>query len=206
MADIDSNASADSPGSPGDPVIRLWNRWQAGDSGARDQLIHQLLPRLRERLAVQLTENVPNQAAEVTTMVVDALGRWFGVPGKEAESRRQLTCLAAECMRRILVEAARSFGSGEFGGEESTHSALETAMGFSGEKSAELIQVDEALDELATFDADGALAVTLRYFGGLSHPETAAAMDLSEAKGLRVWVEARAWLYMQFQPDFLPQD
>lgn len=197
-------AALDPSASPDDPLASLWIRWQGGDSGARDQLIHQLLPSLRQRVAARLEVETPDQTSTVTVWVAEVLSSLLEAPEALPEGPGQMLCLAVESMRRILVETARADGTARLSEGEGP-SALEVAMGFTAEKSAELVQVDEALDELATFDAAGAQALTLRYFGGLSHPEMASAMDLSEAKALMVWVEARAWLYMQFQPD-LPED
>ena len=199
----DDSPRAD-PDSEDHELTLLLQRWKEGDHGARDQLIHRVLPDLRRLAAAQLAKERSDHTLQATALVNEAVMRLFKRRQISFDNSGQFVGFSVETMRRILVDYARAHKSKKRGeGQELL--PLEEAMGFAPEKSDELIQVDEALDDLARFFPDGAQVVTLRYFGGLTHSEVASAMDISESKARRIWEEARAWLYLQLQPD-LPSE
>jgi RNA polymerase sigma factor (TIGR02999 family) len=116
----------------------------------------------------------------------------------DCQSRAQFLAIAARLMRQILVDRARKFRSRKRGGGELL--PLDEGLDFSLTKSAELVALDDALQELGGFDPRKAEIVELRYFGGLTVEETAEALALGPKTVLREWGLAKAWLKRELSP------
>jgi RNA polymerase sigma factor (TIGR02999 family) len=108
------------------------------------------------------------------------------------ENRGQFFAIAAQAMRRILIDAARARGTCKRDVEKIS---LDNAREISAETDSQLLELDAALKELASLDPDQARVVELRYFGGLTIEETAAVLRISPATVKREWSTARVWLY-----------
>lgn len=201
--DQPSEASlAEAPGGEAESLelTGLLERWSRGDQGARDTLVRRILPQLRRLAAKQLRGERRSHSLQATALVNEAFSKLLEQRVLRFECRGQFLAFAAELMRRILVDHARAHKALKRGaGQELLE--LDEALGFAPEKSDELISLDLALRDLARFHPEGAKVVELRYFVGLSHQEVAEALGVSRATARRVWTEARAWLFLQMQPD-----
>jgi RNA polymerase sigma factor (TIGR02999 family) len=114
------------------------------------------------------------------------------------QNRAHFFALAAQLMRRILVDAARSRGNRKRGGDLH-RTTLDEALMVSGHPDPDLVALDEALAALAAVDPRKAQVVELRFFGGLGEQEIAQALDISVDTVQRDWKTARAWLYGQLR-------
>src|SRR5262249_23962649 len=128
-----------------------------------------------------------------TALVHEAYVRLAQLRQMEIESRAHLLSLAAQQMRRVLVDHARARGATKRGGDAIRIEFEETSIG-GAEPDAELLALDRALDALATTDARLGRIVEMRYFGGLTIEETASVLGVSHATVEREWAAARAWL------------
>ncbi len=120
-------------------------------------------------------------------------------PDRKASEITQVLRIAAQAMRRILVDYARTKQRDKRGGDDIKLSLSEATAVAAKEKSVDLIALDEALDKLAERDAQQARVVELRYFSGLSLDETAEAMHISRATVARDWQMAKAWLLREIR-------
>jgi RNA polymerase sigma factor (TIGR02999 family) len=114
------------------------------------------------------------------------------------QNRAQFFCIAAQLMRRILVDYARNRGYLKRGGGFQTVSLEESAV-VSPERSAEVVAVDDALNGLASLDPRKSQIVELRFFGGLSIEETAEVLKVSPGTIMREWTLAKAWLHREIR-------
>ena len=175
-------------------VTRLLDAATAGDRHAAANLLPLVYDELRKLAASRLAQETPGQTLQATALVHEAYLRLIG-PADEAhwESRGHFFAAAAEAMRRILVDAARRKGAIRHGGELA-RLQLEPDLAAAPEIREDLVALDEALEQLAVADPLKADLVKLRYFAGLTLPEAAAALGISERTAGRHWAFARAWL------------
>ena len=176
-------------------VTTLLDRWNAGDEDALKELIGVVHGELRILAAGQLRRERPNHTLQPTALVHEAYLRLAGLREMPVTSRRHFYGVAAEAMRRILVDYARQRTAEKRGGSDVVHVPLETALNLPLDLRVDFVRVDEALSALRALAPEKARVVELRYFGGLSIEETAEAMELSPATVKRYWTFARAWLY-----------
>ncbi len=177
-------------------VTLLLNRWKSGDRAALEQLVPLLYDELRRVAGRYLGRERVGHTLQPTALVHEAFLRLVGVSNIEWQNRAQFIGVAAEMMRRILVDYARARATEKRGGGV-TLVALAATDIPGKEKGGELLAVDEALTRLAELDPRQAKIVEMRFFGGLTIEETAAAMDLSAATVKREWTIARAWLHRE---------
>jgi RNA polymerase sigma factor (TIGR02999 family) len=131
---------------------------------------------------------------QTTALVNEAYLRLAGQQKIEWQSRAHFFAVTAQVMRHILIDHARRRHYAKRGGD-APHVPLDEAAGMSGQRAAELVALDEALDELAKLDPRKSRVVELRYFGGLSMEETAEVLEVSLMTVRRDWRVAKAWLY-----------
>jgi len=112
------------------------------------------------------------------------------------QNRAHFFAISAQLMRRILVSMARARHANKRGGE-ARQVSLDEALVISEERAAELVALDEAMNELAALDPRRSRVVELRYFGGLSVEETAEILKISPETVMRDWKRAKAWLYTE---------
>lgn len=175
-------------------VTQLLIDWSRGNRSALDRLIP-LIDRELHRLAHHyMRRENPGHTLQTTALVHEAYLRLVEQKRVHWKNRGHFFALAAQLMRRILVDSARSRRYAKRGGEARRISFDETMM-FSRERGADLIALDEALERLATIDARKGKVVELRFFGGLSVDETAEALGVSAVTVMREWSMAKAWLY-----------
>jgi RNA polymerase sigma factor (TIGR02999 family) len=175
-------------------VTRILSAIDQGDPHAAEQLLPLMYEELRKLAAARLALERPGQTLQPTALVHEAYVRLVDAPQvQQWNSRGHFFGAAAEAMRRILVERARGRAALRHGGEL-TRIDLEDEMLASDERAAELLALDEALAALEQHDPQAAQVVKLRYFAGLSHQETASAMNITRRTADRHWALAKAWL------------
>ncbi len=170
--------------------------WRAGDAAALEALIpavYQELHRMAERHLRQ--ENV-GHTLQPTALVHEAYLRLIDQTQVEWQNRAHFFGVAAQMMRRILVDHAKTKHRAKRGGDVIKLS-LDAALNYGKERAAEIVALDDALEALAAFDERKSHIVELRYFGGLSVEETAHVLDISSQTVMRDWNLAKAWLYQQ---------
>jgi RNA polymerase sigma factor (TIGR02999 family) len=179
--------------SPPNEVTRLLLRWSRGDQSALDQLMPAVYDELYKLANSYLRRERPGHTLQPTALINEAYLRLIKQDFPEWRSRRHFYGVAAQLMRQILVEYARGRAADKRGGGDQKFS-LDDALTFSDEKAAELVALNDALIALAKFDERKVRIIELRYFGGLSLEETAAALGLSIATIGHEMRLARAWL------------
>jgi RNA polymerase sigma factor (TIGR02999 family) len=172
-------------------VTRVLSALEQGDPHAAAQLLPLVYDELRGLAAAQLALERPGQTLDATALVHEAYLRLVG--DRPFADRRHFFRVAAEAMRRILIDRARHKRRTRHGGDHARVplSDVEVAAEASVE---ELLALDEALERFAATDPAKAELVKLRYFAGLSEAEAAAALGISRATASRYWTYARAWL------------
>ncbi|WP_020476579.1 ECF-type sigma factor [Zavarzinella formosa] len=167
------------------------------DGGTPTELLPLVYDELRRLASQRLSHEGAGQTLQPTALVHEAYLRLVGDAGETRwENRGHFFAAAAEAMRRILVENARRKISLKRGGEL-VRRKFDDAELLAPEPREDLIALDEALTQLAATDGPAAELVKLRYFGGLSIPEAAAALDISPRTADRLWAYARAWLHQR---------
>ena len=178
---------------PATDVTLLLKRVSRGDEQALAQLIPQIYEELRRLASSYLCGERPDHTLQTTDLVHEAYLRLVDQKHVEWNNRNHFFGVAAQIMRRILVDHARKHVSLKRGGSFARIS-LEEAAVFSRGRPRELIVVDELLKRLASLDPQGCRIVELRFFAGLSLEETAEVTGLSTAKVRREWSATKAWL------------
>jgi RNA polymerase sigma factor (TIGR02999 family) len=181
------------PESSSNDVTQLLKRCSEGDKDALSELISAIYEELRRLASSYLRSERIDHTLQTTALVHEAYLRMVDQKRVAWNNRSHFFGVAAQMMRRILVDHARKHVSLKRGGSFAKVS-LEQAAVFSRERPRELIAVDELLTRLASLDLQGGRIVELRFFAGLSLEETAAVTGLSTAKVRREWSVAKAWL------------
>ena len=174
-------------------VTELLRAWSGGDREALDKLAPVIHAELHRLAHAYMGRERPGHLLQTSALVNEAYLRLIDWENARWQNRAHFFGVAAQMMRRILVDFARRRPKDE--GGEVRHVALDEALALAGGREADLVSLDEALDELAGFDERKARVVELRFFGGLSVEETAEVMQLSGVTVMREWGKAKAWLY-----------
>jgi RNA polymerase sigma-70 factor, ECF subfamily len=175
-------------------VTRLLNDWGDGDSTALDELIPVIYDELRSLAARYLRRERADHTLQPTALVHEAYFRLVDQRDVHWQGRAHFFGVAAQMMRRILIDHAKSHGREKRGG--GLHKVdLDQAAVLAEEQASEVIALDDALEALARLDPRKGKIVELRYFGGLSVEETAELLGVSPNTVMRDWAMAKAWLY-----------
>jgi RNA polymerase sigma factor (TIGR02999 family) len=172
--------------------------WKKGDEEALAQLtpfVHSELRRIAKRY---MAGERDGHLLQPTALVNEAYIRLIDWKNVEWKNRAHFYGLAAQIMRRILVDFARTKGRDKRGGD-ALHISLSSAENVAPRRSADLVALDDALQKLAELDARQARVVELRFFAGLSLKETAEALDVSVGTVRRDWSIAEAWLFRELR-------
>lgn len=171
--------------------------WAHGNPAALDALTPRIYKELR-RMAAGFTKRERNgHTLDATALVHEVYLKLIDVRQVDWKGRAHFFAACAQIMRRILVDAARKRSTSKRGGGLERFD-IDDVLSVSHAKDARLVALDDALTELQEVDPRRARIVELRYFGGLSVEETAAALGISEETVTRDWRLARAWLLAQF--------
>lgn len=177
-------------------VTQLLVAWGNDDRAAFDRLVpavHQQLHRLASRY---MAGERPGHVLQATALVHEAYLRLVDWKSVQWQNRAQFFGLAAQVMRQILVDAARTRKRAKRGGG-GVHVALSDVAELTVGRDADLIALDDALSTLERLNPRHSRVVELRYFGGLTLQEVAHVLDVSEATVSRDWSLAQAWLYRE---------
>lgn len=175
-------------------MSQLLRDWSNGDQSALDKVMPVVYEELRRLAHHYMRRERPGHTLQTTALVNEAYMRLADYKKMRWQSRAHFFAVAAQVMRRILVEQARSKNFAKRGGGAEKISLDETAV-ISAGRSAEVVAVDEALTELESWDPRKGKIVELRFFGGLSIEETAQVLKVSPTTVQREWRSAKAWLY-----------
>jgi RNA polymerase sigma factor (TIGR02999 family) len=180
--------------SSNDDVTRLLQAWREGDTTARDELIPLVYGELRRRAAAYLRRERATHTLQPTALVHEAYLRLVDQRRAAWRNRSQFFGVAAEMMRRILVDRARARRAAKRSGQWA-RVTLDDAVAVTRSSEVDVLDLDAALTRLAALDPRKSRIAELRFFAGLSLQETGQVLDLSVATVERDWQFARAWLY-----------
>jgi RNA polymerase sigma factor (TIGR02999 family) len=175
-------------------VTQLLQQWSRGDQTALDKLIPIVYEELRRQAANYLRRERPGQSLQTTALVHEAYLRLVDQRAVEWQNRNHFFGIAAQLMRRILVDHARQHQAAKRGGTELKLLPLEDAEPALGGPEIDLVALDQALTRLALLDEQQSRVVELRFFSGLNVEETAGVLNVSARTVKREWRTARAWL------------
>lgn len=185
-------------------VTQLLIQVADGDAAAVNLLLPVVYNELRRLANSYLQRERAGHTLQATALVHEAWLKLVDQTRVEWKNRAHFFGVAAQMMRRILVDHARAHIAGKRGGGVA-HVSLDDSVEVSSERHAEMIAIDEALTELARLDPMKSKIVELRFFGGLSVEEIAAVLNSSTATVNRHWRMARAWLYTHITGDSAPE-
>jgi RNA polymerase sigma-70 factor, ECF subfamily len=178
-------------------VLRAWGK---GDEAALERLAPLVYDELHRIAARHMRHEEPGNSLQPTALVNQAWLRLLGGAKVGWQDRAHFFAVSSQIMRRILVDAARARRTGKRRGELH-HFQLNESLDAAPPRDTELIALDDALESLAEFDVRKARVVEMRFFGGLSVEETAAALRVSPQTVMRDWKLARAWLRREINND-----
>lgn len=174
-------------------VTQLLMDWSSGDQTALDKLIPLVHHELRRMAHHYMARESPDHTLQTTALVNDAYLRLIDQKRTHWQNRAQFFGIAAQLMRRILVDHARSHAYAKRGGG-AIQVPLDEGAVLSPQRAADVVALDDALNHLATIDPRKCQIVELRYFGGFTVEETASLLEVSEVTVMRDWSLAKAWL------------
>lgn len=175
-------------------VTRLLNDWGNGDSTALDQLMPIVYAELRAIAARYLRSERQDHTLQPTALVNEAYLRLIDQKHVNWQNRAHFVGVAAQMMRRILVDHAKSHNRAKRGGG-ALRVTLDEGLALADERADDLVELDEALTALEALDERKSRVVEMKYFGGLSVEETAEVLNVSVITVARDWKLAKAWLY-----------
>ena len=178
---------------PGD-ASALLRAWGHGDLQARDDLLPLVYRQLRRSAAAYLRRERPDHTLQPTALVHEAYLKLVGQDRIAWQNRSHFFGVAAQMMRRILVDCARERHAGKRPGA-GLRVALDEGAGATQPPDLEVLLLEQALEELTALDPKQGQIVELRYFGGLSETEVAEVLSISRSTVTREWQTARAWLH-----------
>jgi RNA polymerase sigma-70 factor, ECF subfamily len=174
-------------------VTQLLARAADGDPSAVNRLMPSVYDQLRALAEDLLSRERPDHTLQATALVHEAYVKLVDQRAARLQDRAHFFAVAAQAMRRILVDHARTHKSIKRGAGRKV--SLDTELLVALEQSVELISLDDALRQLASVNANAASVVELRYFGDLTIAEAALVLGVSDSTVEREWRYARAWLY-----------
>ncbi len=175
----------------------MLREWSDGKPEALDKLLPLVYDELHRQAASFLRKERPGHTLQTTALIHEAYLKLINRRDVDWQSRTHFFAVAAQAMRRILVDYARAKHREKRGGDNVKLSLEDATLVTSKEKGVDLIALDEALNKLGERDEQQARVVELRYFSGLSLEETAEALHVSRATVARDWEAARAWLHRE---------
>jgi RNA polymerase sigma-70 factor (ECF subfamily) len=184
--------------SPPTNVTTLLKQLSSGNKTAIEELIPLLYDELRRMASRYLQRERPDHTLQATALVHEAYLRLVDQKDVEWQNRSHFFGVAAQQMRRILVDHARAHHAAKRGGPLPKIS-LDEAQAISEERTGDLLELDEALTRLASIDAQQVRIIELRFFAGLTVEETADLLNVSTATVKREWTTAKAWLAREIE-------
>ncbi len=180
-------------------ITQLLREWSDGKPEALDNLLPLVYDELHRQAARYLRKERPGHTLQTTALINEAYLKLIDRRDVDWESRTHFFAVAAQAMRRILVDYAKAKHREKRGGDNIKLSLEEAMLVAAKEESVDLIGLDEALNKLAERDWQQARIVELRYFSGLTLEETAEALHVSRATVASDWSMAKLWLYRELR-------
>lgn len=174
-------------------ITSLLIDWSKGDESAPDQLMPLVYQELRRMAKQHMSSQASGHTLQTTALIHEAYLKLADNREKNWQNRAHFFAVAAQAMRHILVDHARAHKAEKRGGETQVISLEDVAV-ISNERAAEVVALDEALQNLTEQDERKARVVELRFFGGLSVDETAEVLKISPNTVMRDWNFAKMWL------------
>ena len=181
---------------PSNQVTELLFRWRRGDQSALDALVPLVYSELRRIANHYLQAERPDHTLQSTALVHEAYVRLAEQDLPQWQNRAHFFAVAAQLMRQILVDYARSHRASKRGGNV-YKMALDEAEEEPLAVDVDIIALDDALKSLGEMDSQQRRVVELKFFGGLSIEDTAEVLGISASTVKRDWITARAWLYRE---------
>ena len=185
---------------PGE-ITGLLAEWSGGNQAALDRLVPIVYEELHRLASNCMRGERPGHLLQTTALVNEAYLRLIDREHVSCQTRTQFFAVAAQVMRRVLVDYARGRDRAKRGGGEAPL-ALDEAAVVSDDRAEELIAINSALDNLTKFDPRKGRVFELRYFGGMSVEEAAEALRVSPVTVARDWRMAKLWLRREMGPGF----
>jgi RNA polymerase sigma factor (TIGR02999 family) len=181
-------------------VTRLLQDWSEGNEGAAERLMPLVYDELRRLADAYLRRERSDHTLQPTALVNEAFLKLVDQRRINWQNRHHFYGIAAQMMRRVLVDHAREHAAEKRGGPRRKVS-LEEANIPTGERAAELVALDDALRKLAEVFPRKGKVVELRFFGGFSVEETAGVLGVSDKTVMREWESAKLWLYRELDSE-----
>ncbi len=185
---------------PRNDVTELLVAWSNGNQAARDQLMGVVYDELHRLARRYMRRESPGHTLQTSALLNEAFLRLVDQKNVQWQNRAHFFGIAAQMMRRILVDYARSRNYEKRGGGARALS-LDESLIVSDARNEEVVNVHEALERLTEFDSRKGQIVELRFFGGLSIEETAEVLGVSPGTVMRDWTLAKAWLRREMSPE-----
>lgn len=179
---------------PAENVTELLVDWSKGDQKALDKLMPLVYSELRRLAGSYLRRERQNHTLQPTALVNEAYLKLIDQHRAKWQNRAQFYGVAAQLMRRILVDHARAHQAAKRGGSDQQRLSITSAGQLSEKPDTDILALHEALNELSEIDPQQGRIVELKFFGGLSIEETAEVLGVGHATVERDWKMARAWL------------
>lgn len=181
---------------PPHEITQLLAEWSSGNQEALDKLYPLVYDELRRMAHRYMSRERKGHTLQTTALINEAYLRLVEQRSVTWANRAHFFGIAAQIMRRVLIDYARRYEYAKRGGGAQRVSLEETAL-VARERAKELIALDEALERLAQMDPRRSRVVELRFFGGMANEEIAAVLKISENTVTRDWNMARAWIYKE---------
>lgn len=181
-------------------VTQLLIAWSEGNSEALESLMPLIYNELHQLAAQYLRHERANHTLQTTALVNEAYLRLINQTEVKWQNRAHFFAIAAQMMRRILINYARDQKALKRGGYRQQVSLTET-MAVTQQQDLDLLALDDALNQLAASDERKSRLIELRFFTGLSIEEAAEVLEISIATAKRDWTLARAWLYQKIKKE-----
>jgi RNA polymerase sigma factor (TIGR02999 family) len=179
---------------PTHQITAMLREWSGGNREALGNLMPLVYKELHKQAVRHMRRERPNHTLQPTALIHEAYVKLVDQREANWESRTHFFAIAAQAMRRILIDHARARAQEKRGGGNVTLALDDAALIVTDERNIDLLALNEALDRLAGFDEQQVRIVELRYFSGLNLEETAAALGVSRATVAREWSVAKTWL------------
>ncbi len=175
-------------------ITLMLHEWSDGNREALENLMPLVYAELHKQAARYLRRERQNHTLQTTALIHETYIKLIDQREVDWKNRAHFFAIAANLMRRILVDYARTKHREKRGGDALTLPLEEAALVINDEKDIDLIALDEALNHLAEIDEQQSRIVELRYFSGLTLEETAEALNISRSTVAEDWAMAKAWL------------
>jgi len=178
-------------------ITQMLHEWSSGKAEVMNELLPLIYDELHKRAAAYLRRERTNHTLQATALVHEAYLKLIDQRDDSWQNREHFFAIAAQAMRRILIDHAKNRHRRKRGGSNEDLPLEEALLAAADETNVDLIALDEAMAKLAKLDPQQERIVELRYFGGLSLDEAASALGISRATAARDWQVAKAWLHRE---------